>query len=468
MHMIRYLAALLCLIAFPAIAQPNVVLILVDDFSMNLMPDRAGQGQGYMPNLSAMQAEGMMLSNYIVADSLCCTSRASIFTGLLPHNTGVRSNVAPDGGLSAYVANGNDVRSLGVMLQGRGYKTAFMGKYLNGYDATTTPIPPGWNKWVATDAGYAGFGYTLNNNGVLSTPPEHFTDTISNLGKPWINLNRQPFFLELAPFSPHSPFTPPARHAAAFPGAVMPKTPAYDVLADASAPAWLRAIPAMRAALKSTIESNYRMRLQSSQGVDDMIGAVRAKLATTGMAANTYVIFTSDNGFHMGEFSLRPGKQTPFDFDTNVPFVIVGPGIAPGSTSAELVQNIDIWPTLAELAGAPPSSTVDGRSMVPLFTGGGNGRTMAVIEHRGSILDPSDPDYAEPKAGDPPTYTALRGAGWLYVEYATGEVGYYTDQHQLRNVAAGLTPERATALRAAVVANAGCSGAGCRAVQELP
>ena len=466
--MIRYLAALLCFLAFPALAQPNIVLILVDDFSMNLMPDRAGQGPGYMPNLAAMQAEGMTLSNYIVADSLCCTSRASIFTGLLPHNTGVRSNGGADGGLAAFTANANEAKSFAVMMQGRGYKTAFMGKYLNGYDATTTPIPPGWNKWVATDAGYSGFGYTLRNDTVISTPPEHFTDTISNLGKPWINLNRQPFFIELAPFSPHGPYTPPARYASAFPASVMPKTPAYDVLADPADPAWLQVIPEMRAALKAKMEVNYRMRLQSSQGVDDMIGAIRAKLVSTGMAGNTYVIFTSDNGLHMGEFSLRPGKQSPFDFDVNVPFVIVGPGIAPGNTSAALAQNIDIWPTLAEWAGAAPSATVDGRSMVPVFAGGGNGRTMAVIEHRGAVLDPADPDYAEPKAGDPPTYTALRGAGWLYVEYADGTTGYYTDLHQLNNVAAGLTPARAAELRAAVAANAGCSGAGCRAVQELP
>ena len=195
-----------------------------------------------------------------------------------------------------------------------------------------------------------------------------------------------------------------------------------------------------------------------------MIGAVRAKLATLGIADNTYVIFTSDNGYHMGEFSMRYGKKTPFDFDIRVPMVIVGPGIAPGSVDSRISMNIDIAPTILELAGLPVPATMDGRSLFSTSP-----RTMAVVEHRAEVSDPTDPDY---QIDEPPTYTALRGAGWLFVAYATGEVGYYdltTDPHQLHNVAASLTPARLAELHAAAVANATCVGAvQCGAAQSLP
>lgn len=464
--MFRLIATLLFL-ALPAMAQPNIVLILVDDMSANLMPG-PDKPAGYMPNLAQMQADGMTFRNFITSNSLCCPSRASTFTGLLPHNTGVLTNTAPEGGNEAFIANGNVARSFAARLQTMGYKTGFFGKYLNGW-IPTDAIPTGWNKWVSTNRGYQGYDYTLNNNGVLSTPPEHMTDTIANLGKTWMTPTRQPFFSELAPFSPHAPYIPAIRHEGLYLAAILPKTPAWDTLADPADPAWLQIIPEMKAALKADMQAHYVDRLQSMASIDDMIGAVRAKLVATGMAANTYIIFTSDNGYHMGEMSLRPGKMTPFDFDARAPFIVVGPGITPGSVSDALVQNIDLAPTFAELAGAAPMAT-DGRSMVPLFTGGPWTRTVAVIEHYQEVQDPADPDYSEPKAGDPPTYTALRGATWLYVAYGTGETGYYdmiTDPHQMNNVAASLALATASALALRAAAMATCAG-NCGALQDQP
>ena len=453
-------------------AKPNIVLIVVDDFSMNLLPaPNDGIGRT-MPNLARMMREGMVFNNYFVSNSLCCPSRASIFTGLLPHNSGVLTNTPPNGGYSAFMQNGNEAKTFAPVLQSQGYKTSFMGKYLNGYKESQHLIPFGWNDWAVTSTGYQGYGYTLNHNYVMSTPPDHITDAISQLGVAFLAATPAPVFLELAPFSPHSPFVPPTRYDGLFLGAVMPKTPAFAARPDAAAPEWLQIIPPLRSAAKSAIKQAFILRLQSSKGIDDMIGAVRNTLRNLGLADNTYVIFTSDNGYHMGEFSLRRGKATPFDFDIKVPFIIVGPGIAPGSTNNSIAMNIDLAPTFAELAGAPPSTFVDGRSMVPLFAGGTSSRTMAVIEHVQRPFDPNDPDATGLLAGNPPTYVALRMATALYVEYldGTGVVGYYdmtTDPHQLHNIAASLTPGQLATLHSAAAANYTCAGAAqCGAAQN--
>jgi len=464
-HMLRLLA-LLSFLAFPAMAQPNIILILADDFSMNLMP--AATGPTHMPNLRQMQQDGMTFTHSFTVNSLCCPSRASTFTGMLPHNTGVEANNPPNGGLDAWLAHGNDAKSFALPLQAAGYETAFMGKYLNGWEPLTSPIPPGWNRWVATGHdGYAGFDYALSIDGVVSYPADHMTDQISALGRQFVNQAEGPFFLELAPFSVHAPFTPPTRYAADFADYVLPKTPAYGARPDPAAPAWLQAIPPLVTKDHNKFQRNYLDRVRGAKAIDEMIGRIRNRLDINGLAANTYVIFTSDNGFHMGEMSMRNGKMTPFDFDARVPFVVVGPGIAPGSVSDEIIMNIDLAPTFLDLAGAPPSATVDGRSMVPLFAGGTSSRTVAVIEHSTANFDPDDPDTQDPRAGEPPPYTALRGANWLYVEYFGGEIGYYTDPHQLANTAASLTPEQLAALHAKAVANATCAGAvQCGAAQD--
>jgi N-acetylglucosamine-6-sulfatase len=454
---------------------PNIVLILVDDFSTDLMPNTNDSLAINMPNLASMQREGLTFDNYFVTDSLCCPSRASIFTGLLPHNSGVLTNGGDQGGYGAFMAHGDDAKTFAVELQKAQYQTAMTGKYLNEYNETSDGVPQGWNEWAVASNGYAGYGYTLNHNGLILNPPDHLTDTIALIGSEFINrVAPGPFFLELASFSPHAPFTPPLRYADAFPGVIYPKTPAFGARPDAKAPDWLKIIPPLKLAAYDNFNRAYRLRLQSSQGVDDMIGAVRQTLELAGLTQSTYVIFTSDNGFHMGEYSLRAGKRTPFDTDIKVPLIIVGPGIAAGRHIDDIAMNIDLFPTFVELAGLPPVPTVDGHSLVPLLFGlPGAIRKMAVVEHTHAVSTPGDPDAADPKAGDPPDYVALRLKKALYVEYldGSGTVGFYdlrTDPYALHNVAGTLSRVRRAALHNIAVANHACVGAiECGAAQAL-
>ena len=452
---------------------PNIVMILADDFSLDLMSEQNSVLTEAMPNLAQMMKEGMTFSNYFVTDSLCCPSRSSIFTGLLPHNSGVITNRPPDGGYQAFMDHKDDAKTFAVALHGAFYATGMMGKYLNGYEIELG-VPQGWSEWAVAANGYPNFNYMLNHNGTVISPKPHLTDALSALGQDFIKASAaSPFFLELATFSPHGPYTPPARYADAFPGLTYPQSPAYGVRPDDAAPAWLKNIPALDKHFGTKIDGIYRLRVQSIKGIDDMIGAVRKTLADQGLTGNSYVIFTSDNGYHMGEYSLRAGKMTPFDTDIHVPMVVVGPKVPAGKTVEDIVMNIDLNPTFVALAGLPASATVDGQSLLGLLQGGaGPGRAIAVVEHKHTKQSVDDPDVTDAKAGDPPTYVALRMKDALYVEYVdTNEVSYYDltkDPYELHNIAATLPAAKLKALHDALLANHSCAGASqCAAAQAM-
>jgi N-acetylglucosamine-6-sulfatase len=448
-------------------ATPNIVMVLVDDFSMNLMTQDQGILQKSMPNLARMMKDGVSFSHYYVTDSLCCPSRASIFTGLMPHNSGVFTNQPPNGGYGAYMTHGDDGKAFAVALHAAFYQTAMMGKYLNGYEPDSDPVAQGWSEWAVAGNAYANFDYVLNHNGALIRSPLHLTDELSQLAQDYLtNSAAGPFFLEVATFSPHAPFVPPLRYARAYSDLTYPKTPAYLAKPDAAAPEWLARMKTPDAAEQARMLQSFLNRVRSDKGIDDMIGALRQKLADLGLADNTYVIFTSDNGFHMGEYSLETGKLTPFDTDINVPLVVVGPGIPAGTTMDATAMNIDLAPTFTAWTGAAGNPDMDGHSLDALLKGqpAGPWRQIAVVEHKHDDGNsPNDPDRPGKKSGNPPDYTALRLPGAMYVEYTDGSgvIGYYdlkSDPYELRNVAAQLSPARKAALHAALLANQTCKG----------
>jgi N-acetylglucosamine-6-sulfatase len=188
------------------------------------------------------------------------------------------------------------------------------------------------------------------------------------------------------------------------------------------------------------------------------------------------VIFTSDNGLHLGEYSLRPGKQTPFDTDIRVPLVLVGPGVPAGRTVDDIVENIDLAPTFTEIAGEPGPTAPDGRSLMPLLHPKHDvaviWRSHALIEHRHPTREPADPDIQEPVSGNPPSYEALRTRDALYVEYddTAHEVGYYdtrSDPMELNNIAASLPADTLSRWHRVLAGAAACRGTdACWAAQS--
>ncbi len=257
--------------------RPNIVFVLNDDLSPNLVTPR------FMPNLTALERQGATFTNYFVSDSLCCPSRASIFTGRFPHDTGVYVNAGPNGGDKAFNAHGNENSTSATDLHAAGYQTAMMGKYLNRYHMST-PTPPGWTEWDVADWGYPEFNYNLKENDKVvhyGGPNEkgkdnYLTDVLSGLAVSFVsgmasNHPSQPFFLEVATFVPHSPYTPAPKYADLYRHLKYPKTPAYGV-ANTGAPDWLHDLPPLGPKQQALIANSFRLRAQDMKSVDDMIG----------------------------------------------------------------------------------------------------------------------------------------------------------------------------------------------------
>lgn len=448
---------------------PNIVFVLTDDLAMNLVQ--------YMPNVLDMEKRGVTFANYFVTDSLCCPSRSSIFTGCFPHNTGIFRNEGDDGGYQGYVVRGHENNNVATALWVAGYRTAMLGKYLNGYEPSRHPRAAGWNFWRVAGNGYGGFNYALNEDGKVvryaHAPADYLTDVVSQQATRFIRESKgHPFVIEVATFAPHAPYIPAPRDAGAFPGLRAPQTPAFGAAPGPNAPRWLARQPALTEADKAQIDEAFRKRAQSVLAVDAMIGALQAAVAEIGQENNTYFVFSSDNGYHMGDYRLMPGKMTAFDTDINVPLVVTGPDVPAGVKLNEIVENIDLNPTFLELTGVGANANADGHSLASLLSGqtAGDWRTSALIEHHGPRHEPDDPDAPAVRSGNPPTYEAMRTAAALYVEYEDGDREYHelaSDPYELNNTYNSLSEAQRAALHSALAAMQSCKGgASCWAAQH--
>ncbi len=452
----------------PGPTRPNIVFILTDDLSMDLLP--------YMPQVQGLQADGMTFNNYFVSDSLCCPSRSSIFTGDFPHDTGVYTNTGAMGGVRAFFDNGDQNHTFNLALQRNGYRTALMGKYLNGYlqgpdrsPVGSTYVPPGWTEWAVAGWGYREFNYRLNIDGTLHyfghRPEDYLTDVIARRGVHFINRSvalGKPFFLELSTFAPHTPYVPAPRDARRFPGLMAPRPPSFNVL-PSDPPAWLANRPPLTRHQIRRINQAFRRRAQAVQAVGDMINQVQTALADHGLTNDTYIVFSSDNGLHTGEYRLTPGKLTAFDTDIHVPLIVSGPGVPVDTSTNAMTQNVDLAQTFAAVGGSTMST--DGQSLLGLMRGEipGDWRNAVLVEHHGPKPDRGDPDEQDRSSGNPPSYEAMRTPHFLYVEYVDGEREVYdlrTDPYELHNLLPTLTATQLDHLHAELLRLEECHGAG--------
>lgn len=431
----------------------NIVFILTDDL------DSAAAAK--MTQVKALiTAPGTTFARHYVNVSLCCPSRVTTLRGQFAHNSTIMSNDAPDGGFEGTYAKGLEASTVATWLQDAGYRTALIGKYLNGYPDTAPSanyIPPGWTEWYAANGGnpYAEFNYSLNENGTTvtygNTAADYLTDVIAAKTNDFIRRSveqhpDQPFFAYVATYAPHLPATPAPRHATALPGIRAPRPSSFNEADMSDKPSWLRNTPLLTETQVADIDAKYRKRRQSLLAVDELVKGVIDTLQATGQLANTYVIFTSDNGFHQGQHRLPSGKMTAYEEDLLVPMSVRGPGVPAGATIDAFTANVDYAPTFAEIAGVAMPSWVDGRSLLPFLRGQtpAQWRRVVLLAHRQvatPLLPPTGPreppDPFETAALVIGDYTGLRTAdGHTYVEYATGEFELYynpADPRQLVN-----------------------------------
>jgi arylsulfatase A-like enzyme len=484
--------------AHPRSQHPNIVFLLTDDLDTAEV--------AYMPNVRHLLAdEGVSFSHFYVSVSLCCPSRSSILRGQYAHNTGVLTNGSGNGGFETAYRLGIEHSTIGTWLQSGGYKTAYIGKYLNAYPDTVSNkyVPPGWNEFDSAAAGdpYSEYNYTLNENGHLvsygSSPKDYGTNVYVGMAENFIHREQgNPFFLYLNVYAPHQPATPAPQDAALFPNAKAPRTPAFDSVSEAGKPGWLRKLPRFHALGAATIDALYRLRLRSLQAVDRGVASLISTLKDTHQLANTYFVFSSDNGFHLGQFRMPAGKETAYDTDIRVPMIVRGPGVPAHGISPFIFGNIDIAPTLARIAGVPTPAWVDGRSFAAELHAPARDATPrqsyllerwqeARSEHIGSgPLEPPDLDHdadsgfitAAPGVPPPrqeyiPNFHGVRTRHYLYVEYKHFRELYNTgvDPYELHNLA--YQPKEAALvarLHKLVARLEVCSGAQCRRLEDAP
>ena len=286
--------------------------------------------------------------------------------------------------------------------------------------------------------------------------------------------------------APHAPAAPAPRHENAFPNAAPPRLPSFDEKDISDKPDWVRDNPSLNRGQVAVMKDRYRNRLRSMLAVDEMIGRLMTTLKRSGELDNTYVFFTSDNGWHAGEHRLSAGKWTAYEEDTRVPLVVRGPGVPKGRTLYHLVLNNDLAPTFAKLAEVPVPNFVDGRSLRPVLEEDPpppeRWREAFLVEAASELgahsrLPPLSGDARpgedqRPVPGEGwgrPGLKAVRTADHLYVEYETGERELYDlkeDPYQLMNRYDTANPKLVRRMEERLETLRGCAGATCRATED--
>jgi len=429
-----------------AVSQPNIIYIVTDDMRYDDFNAR------YMPKTSSLLADrGMTFEKAFVSTAWCCPSRATTMRGQYAHNTGVwyiansydPDPGVPDGGWKGYKGNGLQDDTVATRLDAAGYRTGLFGKYLNNYGGTGAPR--GWDDWFAFRGG-AYYDYYVNDNGTRrhfgETASDYSTDVLSRETRQFVGASvtaSKPFFAYVAPFAPHYPYPGAVpRHEHDFDGEKAPRLPSFNEGDVSDKPPWIRSRPRLGFIETATINQQHEDRVESLRSVDDLVGAVVEKLNRyPGVLENTYIVFTSDNGWHLGEHRIPGEKNRPYEEDHRVPLVVAGPGIAAGSTTTKLALNTDYLPTFTDLAGARTPAYADGRSLRPVLEGSATAwRTAILLEGLGF------------QAGIPKVernYDAIRTTTGKYVEYEGGFREAYNlapgaDPYEMTNVYNGANP----------------------------
>jgi len=441
-----------------AAERPNIVFVLTDDL--------ASQDMQYLDGLrNIMARNGTTFTRAYVSDSLCCPSRATILRGQYPHNHGIRSNVAPSGGYSKFRSTGKDRSTVATWLNDAGYQTKFIGKYLNGYNEMY--IPPGWDEWF----GWLGENETkkVNDDGKEFQVQGHDTELFANESVDFIrraSAKHEPFFLTVSTRAPHQPAIPAGRYADRFRNTALPRPRNFDEADVSDKPRFIRDMPRLSDRKISEMRSLHQKRLASMLSVQGLLRNVVAELTDTGELDNTYIFFTSDNGFHLGQHRMMPGKRTAYEEDIRVPLMVRGPGVPAGRVLEHQVLNNDFAPTFAELAGVTPPSFVDGKSMVPLL----DTSPPTVSNWRTGILTENWRTKARVGGNSAaPGYEALRTQSTLWTRYVNGEQEHYNmrnDPYQLNSRKPNKNNRRlARGLKNRLDRLATCDGAECRAAE---
>ncbi len=420
-------------------ARPNIIVILTDDQPPSTL--------AYLPTIkNELMAKGVVFQDGFVTTPLCCPSRASILCGQYAHNHGVLTDKYPLGGAVKF----NDKNTVSTAMKSLGYQTAYVGKYLNEYSnlKPSGVVPPGWDEWdVLLGRNNPDFNFyydfSMSENGQVvnytKSQANYSTDVITKKAVDYIGRQKDaPFFLFLGYFGPHSPYIAASRHKDEFRTGSQfdftPNRPPNFNEADVSKkPSYIQEsiIPTS----PETLDAANKQILRALLSVDDGVASILNALHKTGLSQNTVILFLSDNGLTIGEHRFGIDKNCPYDECSHIPYIVYAPGnFTPRIDSVHIVANIDVMPTLIDLAGGKATGKIDGQSLLPLLENMDTSwRKSLLLEHW--------PDTGEDSLGVGamiPQFSAIRTNEWKYVEYLTGEKELYdltSDPYELNNLA---------------------------------
>jgi N-acetylglucosamine-6-sulfatase len=401
----------------PALARPNIILVLTDDQSLESVP--------HMPFVSG-RSDWVNFEKSFINVALCCPSRASILTGQYSHHTHVEDN------LEGFKLQ--ETETFATWLKAAGYRTALLGKYLNFYPWRRGPyVPPGWDEWHAFQGEARFYNYTLNENGNSvrygAAPQDYSTDVLSRKATSFIAGQAEPFLLVVAPNAPHDPRAAAPRHQQAFADMPMPRPASFNEAHASDKPAWVRTLPGQP---PEAMDRFRREQYRSLLGVDDMVREIFAALEKRKALDNTVVFFTTDNGYTFGEHR-HTGKFCAYEECIRTPLLVRYPGQDERKVEA-LVQNVDLASTFAQLAGVTPRTPQDGRSLVQLLRNEREQERTELLLHWAGHAPGISPD---PNAGPVVTpFWGIRTERYKYLELATGEKELYdlrSDPYELDN-----------------------------------
>jgi N-acetylglucosamine-6-sulfatase len=442
-------------------SRPNFIFVMTDDLDERSMQDLSGIR-------SVMNSNGATFENAYVSYSLCCPSRVSFLRGQYAHNHDVRGLSLPQGGEKRFRQLGRDKSTIATWLNNAGYQTGYVGKYLNSY--SDLYVPPGWDDWF-TLIGYLWgddpLAVKVNDNGQESTVGAfgtHTTDVLAQKATEFIrrsSANPEPFFLFVGTTAPHAPPEVADRHQNTFVDTPLPRPPNFDEADVSDKPEWVRQYPRLSESKIANMQTLYRNRLRSMLSVEDLLRQTIATLKQTGELNNTYIVFTSDNGYHMGNHRLGSNKKTPYEEDIGVPLMVRGPGVPAGAVRKQLVLNNDFAPTIADLAGASTPAFVDGKSFAPLLTNSPPSSWRQAFLEEGWLGDGA-PEVPIP------THKSVHTKAHMFAEYDTGEHELYDlalDPYQLQSKPQAGNEQLYSTLQTRLYNLRDCSANACRTAE---